>query len=163
MLYFAYGSNLQWERIKERCPSAKFLCRALLPGYRLTFPRYSQCNKCWTASVEKAEGHHVWGVTYEIEDYDLGKLNKAEGYRPDRASDENAYLPLQCHVFDDGDEHKPVAVMTYIAKSEGNPPPERRDRKAPNAAYKSRLVDGANHWHLPQKYIQQLEAIEAVE
>ena len=28
MLYFAYGSNMQWERIRERCPSVKFICRA---------------------------------------------------------------------------------------------------------------------------------------
>jgi len=27
MLYFAYGSNLDWKRIKKRCPSASFYCK----------------------------------------------------------------------------------------------------------------------------------------
>jgi hypothetical protein len=40
---------MEWRRISERCPSVKFMCRALLPDYRLTFPRYSRNNGCWTA------------------------------------------------------------------------------------------------------------------
>jgi hypothetical protein len=80
MLYFAYGSNMQWSRIRERCPSAKFVCKALLPNYRLTFSRrYSQNNRSWTASVEQAVDQHIWGVVYAIDDRDIGSLNQAEG------------------------------------------------------------------------------------
>ncbi len=163
MLYFAYGSNMEWERIRGRCPSARFVCRGLLPDYRLMFPRYSQNNKCWTASVKKADDHAVWGVVYDIDDRDIGTLNQHEGYRPDRTSHENAHIPFGCHVFDDGEKDRPLAVMTFITNIEGNPPPEHRNRKVPNAEYKSRLVNGAKHWHLPEWYVQQLEAIEAVE
>ncbi len=163
MLYFAYGSNMEWERMRERCPSAKFVCRSLLPDYRLTFPRYSRNNKCWTASVEKVKGKEVWGVVYEIDDREIGRLNKKEGYRPDRTEDQNDHVPFQCHVLDEGDKERPLAVMTYIANREGDPPSEHRDRKVPNAKYKSRLVNGAKHWRLPEQYVQQLEAIEVVE
>lgn len=163
MLYFAYGSNMQWERIKERCPLVKFMHRALLPDYRLTFPRYSQNNRCWTASVEQAEGQYVWGVVYEIQEHDVSSLNQQEGYRPNRRNDRNAYIPLQCEVFIDGLRYKPLAVMTYITNQEGHPPPQRRTRKAPSKVYKARLVDGARQWRLPETYIKQLEAIEAVE
>jgi len=94
MLYFAYGSNMEWERMKERCPSARFLCNALLPDYRLTFSRYSKHNECWTAGIEEALGKEIWGVVYEIDDREIGMLNKAEGYRPDRADNENAHIPF---------------------------------------------------------------------
>jgi hypothetical protein len=124
MLYFAYGSNMQWRRISERCPSAKFACRALLPDYRLTFPRYSQNNGCWTASVEQADGQQVWGVVYDIDSRDIGSLNQQEGYRSGRANNKNAHIPLRCHVLDDGMKDKPLEVMTYITNVEGNPPPE---------------------------------------
>jgi gamma-glutamylcyclotransferase len=164
MLYFAYGSNMQWSRIKERCPAARFVCKALLPSYRLTFSRrYSQNNRSWTASIEKAVDQHVWGVVYEIDDRDIGSLDQAEGYRPDRANDENAHIPLSCHVLDEGMKDRPLLVMTYIANLVGSPPPEHRDRRAPSKEYKDRLIDGAEHWHLPETYMQQLSAIEVVE
>lgn len=163
MLYFAYGSNMQWTRISERCPSVKFVCRALLPDYRLTFPRYSRNNRCWTASVEQADGQQVWGVVYDIDRRDIGSLNQQEGYRSGRANNKNAHIPLRCQVFDEGMKDKPLTVMMYITNVEGSPPPERRDRKAPSKEYKSRLVDGAKHWRLPETYVEQLEAIEAVE
>jgi len=163
MLYFAYGSNMQWRRISERCPSVKFVCRALLPDYGLTFPRYSQNNGCWTASVEQADGQQVWGVVYDIDSRDIGSLNQQEGYRSGRANNKNAHIPLRCRVFADGMKDKPLAVMTYITNVEGNPPPECRDRKAPSKEYKGRLVDGAKHWRLPETYVERLEAIGTVE
>src|SRR5207247_4630457 len=33
-LYFAYDSNMDWAQMKERCPFAKFVCRAKLPSHR---------------------------------------------------------------------------------------------------------------------------------
>src|SRR5262245_32943588 len=152
MLYFAYGSNMQWERIRDRCPSAEFMCKAMLPGYRLTFPRYSRNNESWTASIERADGHAVWGVVYAISDKDIRLLDRQEGYRPDRPTNMNAHIPLQCYVFDGGAQDKALAVMTYITNAGGKPPPARRDRKAPSKEYKSRLVEGAKHWNLPEAY-----------
>ena len=164
MLYFAYGSNMQWSRIRERCPSVRFVCKALLPDYQLTFSRrYSQKNSSWTASIEEAADQHFWGVVYEIDDRDIGSLNEAEGYKPNRPNDENAHTPIRCHVLDEGVKHRPLFVMTYTANVEGNPPPGHRDRRVPSKEYKSRLVEGAQHWRLPETYVQQLGAIETVE
>jgi hypothetical protein len=164
MFYFAYGSNMQWSRIRERCPSAKFVCKALLADYRLTFSRrYSRNNRCWTASIEQAADQQVWGVVYEIDEHDIGSLNHAEGYNPDRPNDENAHIPLRCDILDEGVKDKPLSVMTYIANVEGSPPPEHRDRRVPSKEYKGRLVEGAKHWRLPETYIQHLRAIKAGE
>jgi hypothetical protein len=106
---------------------------------------------------------HVWGVVYEIEDRDIGSLNQAEGFKPDRPNDKNAHIPLRCHILDEGVKDRPLSVMTYIANVEGSPPPEYRDGRVPNKEYKGRLVEGAKYWRLPETYIQQLNAIEAVE
>ena len=100
---------------------------------------------------------------YQIDDRDIGRLNQLEGFRPDRTNDKNAHIPLQCHVFDEGEMDKPLALMTFVTNLEGKPPPERRDRKLPSKEYKARLVNGAKHWRLPDKYVEQLEAIETFE
>ena len=102
-------------------------------------------------------------MVYDIDRRDIGSLNQQEGYRSGRANNKNAHIPLRCQVFDEGMKDKPLTVMMYITNVEGSPPPERRDRKAPSKEYKSRLVDGAKHWRLPETYVEQLEAIEAVE
>lgn len=162
MRYFAYGSNMQWERMKERCPTARFVCRALLPDHRVIFPTYSENNGCWTASIEKARGRQTWGIVYEIDDRDIPALNAAEGYRPHRTRDKNAYIQIRCNVLGEGEEERPLVTMTYVANGEGSPPASRRSCKAPNAEYKARLVAGARHWRLPEAYIKQLEAIESV-
>jgi gamma-glutamylcyclotransferase len=164
MLYFAYGSNMQWSRIRDRCPSVNYVCKALLPDYRLTFSRrYSRDNSSWTASIEEAPGAHAWGVVYEIDDRDIDSLNRAEGYMPGRANDKNAHLPFQCHVLCEGVKDRALSAMTYIANVEGSPPPEHRDRRVPSKEYKGRLVEGAQHWRLPETYIRRLSSIEAVE
>lgn len=102
-------------------------------------------------------------MVYDIDGREIRSLDQQEGYRSGRANNKNAHIPLGCHVFHEGVMDKPLAVMTYITNVEGNPPPERRDRKAPSKEYKGRLVDGAKHWRLPEKYIEQLEAIETIE
>ncbi len=37
MIYFVYGSNMNWDRMHEHCPSARFLFKAKLKGFRLDF------------------------------------------------------------------------------------------------------------------------------
>jgi hypothetical protein len=41
MLYFAYGSNMNWQQMQDRCPSARFFGVALLPDHKLAFTRES--------------------------------------------------------------------------------------------------------------------------
>jgi len=103
------------------------------------------------------------GVVYEIDHCDIPSLNAAEGYRPDRAREQNAYIQIRCNVLNEGEKERPLAATTYIANREGNPPVNRRNLRAPHAVYKARLVAGARHWRLPETYIRQLDAIESVE
>ena len=71
MLYFAYGSNMNWLQMQNRCPSARFLYRAVLPDYKLAFTRKSVKRGCGVADVVPARGQNAWGVVYEISNLDV--------------------------------------------------------------------------------------------
>ena len=68
MLYFAYGSNMNWQQMRERCPSARFVGVALLSEHKLAFTRKSKKRGCGVADAVLEGGRKVWGVIYEIDD-----------------------------------------------------------------------------------------------
>ncbi len=70
MLYFAYGSNMHAGQMKERCPSAKFVCRANCPHIGWPLPAMSVSRGCGVADILRDETNDVWGVVYE-----LGRVN----------------------------------------------------------------------------------------
>lgn len=152
MLYFAYGSNLDFTQMRSRCPSAQFVATALLPGHRLAFTRFSQKRGCGVADVVADAGQCVWGVVYSVAELDLGKLDQHEGFLPGRAVHENAYNRVERHVWRGGERDDPLLVWLYVANREDNPPP-------PSADYKRLLVRGAEHWRLPIDYVRTLKAI----
>jgi hypothetical protein len=84
MLYFAYGSNMDWAQMKERCPCAKFVCRAKLPSHRLAFTLRSCSRRCGVADILRDETKDVWGVVYELPENELGNLDKDEDFNPGR-------------------------------------------------------------------------------
>lgn len=151
MLYFAYGSNMDWNQMRSRCPSARFFCIAMLPHHQLAFTRKSKTRNCGVADVVPQQGKSVWGVVYEIADVDVGRLDFCEGYSPGRG--ENAYWRRECLVFKDGNPREPLTVWTYFAAKEPNPP-------LPSSKYKEQIIRGARFWHLPEEYIRELEQIK---
>jgi hypothetical protein len=66
MLYFAYGSNMDWGQMKGRCPSVRFVGVAKLPDHRLVFTRKSVNRGCGVADVVRDAGGGVWGAVFEI-------------------------------------------------------------------------------------------------
>lgn len=72
MLYFAYGSNLNKEEMKSRCPSAKYVGKGIISGYMLEFRYYLSVK-------QKADSNLEVGI-WEIEDSDLKNLDFYEGY-----------------------------------------------------------------------------------
>jgi len=152
MLYFAYGSNLDWERMKERCPSAEFLCKASLSDYRIDFTRKSNKFNCGVADIIWDENNKAYGVIYRIDEVDLGKLDKHEGYIPQ--GDKNAYKRIEIIVFEEDNREKPITAFTYevVKKEFGKYKPDRE--------YKNFIVNGAKFWNLPKEYIKFLENIE---
>jgi gamma-glutamylcyclotransferase (GGCT)/AIG2-like uncharacterized protein YtfP len=153
MLYFAYGSNLDFAQMRQRCPSAQFVGIAKLPEYKLDFTRRSRQRECGVSDVVVSPGNAVWGAVYEITEIDFGRLDQTEGFRPGRPTSQNSYNREQCHVWRDGDQNRPLLVWLYLGNPQPTPP-------LPNQEYKQLLVNGAKFWHLPADYIAELEQIE---
>jgi gamma-glutamylcyclotransferase (GGCT)/AIG2-like uncharacterized protein YtfP len=151
VLYFAYGSNMNWQQMRERCSSARFVGIASLPDHKLAFTRKSVKRRCGVADAVREDGKKIWGVVYEIAGLDVGKLDVCEGYR--RGREKNSYWRRECLVFLDGDQQRPLTAFSYFGDPQSNPP-------LPNQEYKQLIVSGARHWHLPDGYVRDLEAIE---
>jgi len=71
-LYFAYGMNTNQEEMSYRCPGARALGRAMLPGYRLEFKSF--------ATIVPSPTEQVEGVLWTITDTDESALDMLEGY-----------------------------------------------------------------------------------
>jgi gamma-glutamylcyclotransferase (GGCT)/AIG2-like uncharacterized protein YtfP len=146
---------MDWDQIRGRCPSARFLGIAVLLGHRLAFSRYSRKRECGVADAVESEGSELWGVVYEIDDQDIGNLDKNEGFQPGR--EKNSYKREQRHVFLEGHRKKPLAVAVYFAI----PQPGVH---LPDQKYKDLIMSGAKYWHLPESYIRDiLEPIQVQE
>jgi cation transport regulator ChaC len=149
MLYFAYGSNMDEQRVKaaNRCPNARFIFNALLPAHRLVFTRDRDSDTCSTDAVPDPAAS-VWGVVYDITDSDRRQLDAREGL-PIRA-----YRPKEVLVHPHGDLEQRVMLLTYCASdpTDIQGPPTRQ--------YLGFLLRGARRWGLPADYIAQLERIE---
>ena len=144
---FAYGSNMDWGQMRERCPSAQYVCAAKLINHHLAFTRKSKNRGCGVSDVLPAEGQDVWGVVYQILDAEMPDLDKKEGINS------KSYVRRAGTVDRDGEESKPMAVEIYFAVPEDNPP-------LPNQEYKNLIVSGAKRWNLPTDYITELENIK---
>lgn len=152
MLYFAYGSNMDWDQMRNRCPSTTVVGKARLPGYALAFTRKSQNRRCGVADVVPDASAEVWGVVFRVDELDVGVLDKNEGYRPERDASKNAYERSGMMVFVDGDDNSPLSVETYTVCRKVN-------GCVPNKEYRELLVKGAQRWDLPTKYIENLRAL----
>lgn len=152
MVYFAYGSNMDWAQMKRRCPSSKFICVAELRDHSLAFTRRSVKPGCGVADVVPDHNQNVWGVVYHIDETDIRRLDKAEGYDPGR--DSNSYIRKERHVFAERDDKRPLLVSIYFAEQQSDPPP-------PNSEYKRLIVEGAQFWHLPEEYISRVNQIKS--
>lgn len=151
MHYFAYGSNMYWAQIKKRCPSAEFFSVARLKDHRLAFSRKSSSRGCGSADAVPERGRNVWGVIYQIDEKEFGRLDAAEDIVPGRA--QNGYTRRQCYVYEGGEEERPLLVSLYFAEKQKNPP-------LPSAEYRRLIVGGAKSWKLPEDYIEELEQIK---
>jgi gamma-glutamylcyclotransferase len=152
MLYFAYGSNMDWQRMKERCPSARFVCIALLESFNFDF-KWKCRDGHGVMNVVEDPTSEVWGVVYQIDELDIGRLDYKEGYRPGRPMEKNSYKRIEAMVYDGGDRKKPLTVWTYrVVKP-------LAEEEMTIQAYKDHFVNGAHYWHLPPKYIERLEAV----
>lgn len=71
--YFAYGSNLNVDEMKLRCPGAVSICKCTLQDYHLAF-------RNGFLTIEPMKGMCVPCVIWQISDEDEQTLDRYEGY-----------------------------------------------------------------------------------
>ena len=71
-LYFGYGMNTNKYQMASRCPTAKVVGPAILPGYKFAFRGHADVELDWESQVE--------GVLWDIGDQDLIALDRLEGF-----------------------------------------------------------------------------------
>jgi phage replication-related protein YjqB (UPF0714/DUF867 family) len=130
--YFAYGSNLCVRQMAQRCPDAADPRPAVLADHDWLI------NQRGVATVEPFDGNQVHGVLWQISDGDLATLDSAEGvpvrYRRDW---------MTVHT-DDG----PAPAWVYID--------HRVTPGPPRPGYLPKIIDGATHHGLPQRWVDFL-------
>jgi gamma-glutamylcyclotransferase (GGCT)/AIG2-like uncharacterized protein YtfP len=155
MLYFAYGSNLDPDQMRDRCPAHGVAGLAVLREHRLSFPLFSERWGGGVASVQLAHGRDVWGVLFELTDGDLAALDGYEGFRAPM-DHHNVYDREQVWVEltrpDDGSIPRRVRAWIYLARPSNPMPPSRR--------YLDAILKGARHHRLPEDYVAALAAVK---
>ena len=149
-VYFAYGSNMSTERLRERMPSCKSIGVATLPGHALRFHKRSvdKSGKC--NAFASGSDSSVIGVMFSFDPAERAKLDKAEGVG---SGYEHAMVTV---INDKGRRRK---VLTYLAA-----PDYIDDSLKPYGWYKDFVLAGAKEHDLPPDYIAEyIEAVEAIE
>ncbi len=143
--YFAYGSNMNVQRMQARGLEPKNALAATLADFRLCFNKRAHGKQGVAyANIEVAAGDRVFGVAYQLHDEsELLKLDHFEG-TPIRYSRER-------FVLDSSEGLLPAWV--YVAN-----PAWRSEGLKPEANYLQHLVAGAEF--LPEHYRQRIENTE---
>ena len=80
--YFAFGSNMWPPRMRDRCPSARIVGTAELPGWRAVYDKPSVDGSA-KLNIRAHATSTVQGVVYEIDGRERELLDAAEpGYTP---------------------------------------------------------------------------------
>ncbi len=79
-LYVAYGSNLNMEQMRIRCPDAQFVGVGTLKGYELQFK--GSLHGAY-ATIEPKKGSSVPVCVWKIQQSDEEQLDICEGYHKD--------------------------------------------------------------------------------
>mgnify|MGYP002408481703 CR=1 FL=1 len=135
--------------MQKRCPSSCFLCRALLKDYKLAFTKESSKWSGGVADMVKSVGARVWGVVYQLDERELGLLDKSEGYNPNR--EKNCYIRKELTVCMDGDKRKQVMAYVYQVQEPST------SHIPPSSKYLNQIISAAESRGIDPEYIEELK------
>lgn len=144
--YFAYGSNMSSERLRERTPLARAFVVGKVSGYRLAFHKRSSGSAKADAYFTGNKADEVWGVVFEIDKGEKFDLDNAEGLH-------HGYEEKSVDV--ETERGKVAAVMYYATDID----PEL----LPYSWYVRHAVVGAREHALPEEYIEFIQRVPQIE
>ena len=107
--YFAYGSNLDMDRLRRRIGGWQESKRATLRGYQLSFDSRGK------ADILDHIGERVWGAVYKVTEAQLDTLDDFEGVQS------GIYKRVLVDVECDG-ETEPAIAYERAKKTSFHPP-----------------------------------------
>lgn len=141
MNYFAYGSNMDTERLSARVGMVSAGVRATLSGYALRFNKRAEDDLQGRANLVPQQGEEIEGVLFALSDEQCARLDVFEGEGYARHT-----VPVTTA---EGVEE----AMVYLAV-----PEFMVDDRAPSAEYAEYIVRGARQHGLSEAYIAKVAA-----
>jgi gamma-glutamylcyclotransferase (GGCT)/AIG2-like uncharacterized protein YtfP len=146
VLYFAYGSNLDIQQMRSRCPNCQVLGKGFLARHCLDFTRYSHKWQGGVADVIAAdEPQRVWGLVYRLTEGDLYALDQHESYPTGYDRAQTTIVTQQLTLED-------VWVYRVVQKRELIPP---------HPQYLGIIQAAAQRWQFPPDYHTHLHQFTA--
>jgi gamma-glutamylcyclotransferase (GGCT)/AIG2-like uncharacterized protein YtfP len=130
MYYFAYGSNLWLQQMRERCPDHRSLGMGILRGYRWII------SKRGYATIIASQQDEVHGRVYELSWEDVTNLDWYEGVHEGRYRKE--FLQIEA----DGRVYECLVYVDYV-----------EEPGLPHREYVERINRGISDSCLPRDYI----------
>ena len=141
ILYFAYGSNMDNERLFSRIGSADKFDNGMISGKKLFFNKLGQ-DGTGKANLINHDDGVVFGVLFMVNESDMIKLDKYEvGY-------ERKTLKIK------SDNHGYITAISYLADS-------CNDFICPSKEYMGHIINGADDMSL--NYINYLKSIHTID
>lgn len=142
MKYFAYGSNMDLNRIFARIHRHPDYSVGHIQGYNITFNKQAQSKpNVGYANIIPFVGEFVWGLVYELTETELSVIDRHEGVRG------NHYYRhfIDVHITD-----RIERSVTYIAHQD-----KVRDNLLPERKYLDHLLAAKDL--LPPEYVSALQ------
>lgn len=145
MIYFAYGSNMDFSRLNEREISFEFIGLGILEDYELKFNKIaSKKSGVGYANIVSQKGSKVEGLLFSIDN--IEQLDQFEGF-PSHYKKENLKIHYLGNLID------AVVYVASINRVSNNLKPER--------AYLNRLLAAKDF--LSKEYLSFLEITETID
>lgn len=138
ILYFAYGSNMNFKQMEERCPESSFICKALLEGFKFVFDGFSNTWGGAVANVVESSDYNVEGGLFKITESDLSSLDIKEGCP-------HVYKRGKFTVNDTKGNNFLALVYKRVGEKIGKP----------TEKYLKTVLEGANNCNLSEQYIKE--------
>lgn len=143
--YFAYGSNMSIERMKDRTGAIRQHITSRLKGFRLVFNKRADDGGVF-ANFEPNESSEVWGVAYLCDPKAMKTLDRKEGVTGGH------YKRIKIQV--EGSAGELIRCVTYVAGDKFV-----CEAAAPAKDYLQHLLDGARDHNLPSLYIDFIKEL----
>jgi gamma-glutamylcyclotransferase (GGCT)/AIG2-like uncharacterized protein YtfP len=134
VLYFAYGSNLSRSQMRQRCPKARAICPATLPGWRWLIGERG------FATIAAAHRGAVHGALYSLSEIDQARLDICEGV----SSGKYGKFFMEVETIEGS-----TTALVYIDP--------RTIKGSPCLDYIERCVQGANEWGLDDHAVNTMQ------